>query len=48
VSNGNPVAFAENRERKYRLLDSDELVFTDRQPRKIYSTTVKFNNYGAL
>lgn len=48
VSNGNPVAFAENRERKYRLLDSDEIAFTDRQPRKIYSTTVKFNNYGAL
>jgi len=48
VSNGNAAAFAENRERKYRVLDSDEIAFTDRQPRKIYSTTVKFNNYGAL
>jgi len=48
VSNGNAAAFAENRERKYRVLDSDEIAVTDSQPRRIYSTTVKFNNYGAL
>ena len=48
VSNGNAIAFAENRERKYRVLDSDEIAITDRQPRRIYSTTVKFNNYGTL
>jgi len=48
VSNGSDVAFAENRQRSYRLLDSDEIAFTDSQPRRIYSTTVKFNNYGAL
>lgn len=48
VSNGNAAAFAEARTRTYRLLDSELIVITDRQPRRIYSSTVKFNNYNVL
>lgn len=48
VNNGATHAFAEKRERRYRLLDSDEIVHNDKQPRRIYSTTVKFNNYHLL
>lgn len=44
VSNGTINAFGEQRERRYRLLDSDILAFDDRQLRRIFSTTVKFNN----
>jgi len=44
VSNGAVNAFGEQRQRRYQLLDSDVIVFDDRQPRRIFATTVKFNN----
>jgi Tfp pilus assembly protein PilW len=44
VSNGSAEGFAENRLRDYRLLDSDIIQYTDQQARRIYSTTIQFNN----
>lgn len=44
VSNGLAQGFAENKQRSYRVLDSAQIDITDRQPRRIYSTTVQFNN----
>lgn len=44
VSNGRADGFADQRLRTYRLLDSPLLPFTDGQARRIYSTTVQFNN----
>lgn len=46
VSNGLNDGFAEQKSRSYRLLDSDLITINDRQSRRIYSTTVNFNNYG--
>jgi prepilin-type N-terminal cleavage/methylation domain-containing protein len=46
VSNGLAQGFAEPRSRSYRLLDSDLITINDAQSRRIYSTTVNFNNYG--
>lgn len=46
VSNGLKQGFAKAQARKYRLLDSEELktAVTDRQARRIYSTTVQLKN----
>jgi len=44
VSNGAANAFGQQRQRRYQLLDSDIIIFNDRQPRRIFSTTVTFNN----
>ncbi|ARN75473.1 PilW family protein [Oceanicoccus sagamiensis] len=44
VSSGMASAFAIDKLRQYQLLDSGLLSITDRQPRRIYSTTVQFNN----
>jgi prepilin-type N-terminal cleavage/methylation domain-containing protein len=48
VSNGSTEGFAEARIREYRLFDSDVITTDadDRQPRRIYSTTVQFNNHN--
>lgn len=45
VSNGMASGFADNKTRQYQVLDSDVITYNaDRQPRRIYSTTVHFNN----
>jgi hypothetical protein len=46
VSNGLDQGFGESKSRNYRLLDSDLITINDAQSRRIYSTTVNFNNYG--
>lgn len=46
VSNGLVDGFADTKNRSYRLLDSDLITTNDGQSRRIYSTTVNFNNYG--
>ena len=48
VSNGLADGFSDDRSRRFRLFDGDTITIKDRQPRRIYSTTVHFNNYGAL
>ena len=48
VSNGLTTGSADSRTRQYQVLDSATLTFNnDRQPRRIYSTTVQFNNRTA-
>ena len=45
VSNGLSQGTANSETRQYQLLDSDTITYNnDRQPRRIYSTTVQFNN----
>lgn len=44
VSSGTAQGSAENKLRSFRVLDSSQIDITDRQPRRIYSTTVQFNN----
>lgn len=46
VSNGLATGSAEAQVRNFQLLDSAQITFpsTDRHPRRIYSTTVQFNN----
>ncbi|MFA7552720.1 MAG: PilW family protein [Spongiibacteraceae bacterium] len=45
VSNGFATGSADSQAREYRVLDSGTIQYTDdRQPRRIYSTTVQFNN----
>ncbi|ARN72841.1 PilW family protein [Oceanicoccus sagamiensis] len=46
VSNGLTEGFADAKSRKYRLLDNSELITaaTDKQARRIYSTTVQIKN----
>jgi type IV pilus assembly protein PilW len=44
VSNGLATGSANNKLRTFRLLDSAPIPYTDRHTRRIYSTTVQFNN----
>jgi len=44
VSDGANTGTMESEERKFRLLDAEEISYTDRVPRKIYSTTVMLNS----
>lgn len=45
VGNGLPQGSAQSRTRSYQLLDADPLVFdNDRHLRRIFNTTVQFNN----
>ena len=46
VSNGLTTGKADAMSRTYNVLDSDAITFnaTDRQLRRIYSTTIQFNN----
>jgi type IV pilus assembly protein PilW len=45
VSNGQAQGSADSKTRQYQVLDSPTITFNnDRQPRRIYSTTVQFNN----
>lgn len=44
VSSGMATGSAEVKQRSYRILDSDLITITDGQSRRIYTTTVQFNN----
>ena len=45
VSNGQVAGAADNLARSYRVLDGNQLDITDNHMRRIYSTTVQFNNH---